>query len=190
MLRNIRTSAEEPLAPADAFQEPASITKDGRTLVYLQRAERSNWDVWTLPLEGTHTPVPLISTAFNEGDARLSPDDAVIAFTSDETGRSEIYIAPFPHASPKYRVSTDGGRLPRWADSRTLMFLSADGRLMRADVTMDGGFRTTTPMSSFTAPPHVPWRDFTMAAGGRILAIAPDALAREQPLTVITNALR
>ncbi|MEO6238340.1 MAG: protein kinase [Vicinamibacterales bacterium] len=188
--RNIRSGAEERLAPGEVFQQATSITRDGRTLVYLQRSAGSNWDLWTLPLEGTRTPAPLIASAFSEGDARLSPDDGLIAFTSDETGRSEVYIAPFPHASPKYRVSTGGGRLPRWADSRTLMFLSADGRLMRADATMDGGLRTTTPVSSFTAPPYIPWRDFTMAPGGRILAIAPDALARDQPITVITNAVR
>jgi Tol biopolymer transport system component len=145
----------------------------------------------TLPLEGAHTPAPLIATPFNESDARLSPDDRVIAFVSDDTGRSEVYIAPFPHAAPKYRVSAEGGRLPRWAaDGRTLMFLSSDGRLMRADVTVDGGVRADKPTSAFTAPPHVPWRDFMPMPGGRVLAIVTDSLAREQPMTVITNAVR
>jgi Tol biopolymer transport system component len=188
--RNIRTGADAPLAPADAFQEAVSITKDGGTLVYLQRADRGNWDLWTMPLRGAPTPAPLTTTPFNEGDARLSPDDAVVAYTSDETGRSEIYITPFPQGTPKYRVSTGGGRQPRWADPRTLMFLAADGRLMRADVTTHDELRTTTPVSSFAAPPHIPWRDFTVVSGGRILAIVPDALAREQPITVITHAVR
>jgi hypothetical protein len=57
-------------------------------------------------------------------------------------------------------------------------------------VTTDGELRTATPTSSFPGPPHIPWRDFTVVPGGRILAIVPDALAREQPITVITHAVR
>jgi Tol biopolymer transport system component/tRNA A-37 threonylcarbamoyl transferase component Bud32 len=188
--RTIASGAEERLAPAVAFQQAVSITRNGRTLVYLQRADQGNWDIWTLSLEGARTPAPLIATAFNEYDARLSPDDRLLAFVSNDTGRSEIYIAPFPQAAPKYRVSTQGGRLPRWAADRTLMYLSNDGRLMRAEVTTDGGIRAGTPTSKFPAPPKAPWRDFLPLPDGRVLAIVTDSLARDQPMTVITNAVR
>jgi len=188
--RTIASGAEERLAPADAFQQAVSITKDSRTLVYLQRADRGNWDIWTLSLEGARTPAPLIATSFNEADARLSPDDRLLAFVSNDTGRPEIYVAPFPQAAPKYRVSTQGGRLPRWAADRTLMYLSNDGRLMRAELTTDGGIRAGTPTSQFPAPPKAPWRDFVPLPDGRVLAIVTDSLARDQPMTVITNAVR
>ena len=188
--RTIASGAEERLAPAMAFQQAVSITKDSRRLVYLQRADQGNWDIWTLSLEGARTPAPLVATSFNEYDARLSPDDRLLAFVSNDTGRSEIYLAPFPQATPKYRVSTQGGRLPRWAADRTLMYISNDGRLMRAEITTDGGIRAGTPTSTFPAAPKSPWRDFLPLPDGRVLAIVTDSLARDQPMTVITNAVR
>jgi Tol biopolymer transport system component len=188
--RTLASGAEERLAPAEAFQQAVSITKDGRRLVYLQRADQGNWDVWTLSLEGARTPAPLIATSFNESDARLSPDDRLLAFVSNDTGRPEIYLTPFPQATPKYRVSTQGGRQPRWAADRTLMYLANDGRLMRVEVTTDGGIRAGTPTSKFPAPPKAPWRDFLPLPDGRVLAIVTDSLARDQPMTVITNAVR
>jgi Tol biopolymer transport system component len=188
--RTIVGGTEERLAPAVAFQQAVSITKDARTLVYLQRADQGNWDIWTLSLEGARTPAPLIATSFNESDARLSPDDQLLAFVSNDTGRPEIYVAPFPQAAPKHRVSTQGGRMPRWAADRALMYLSNDGRLMRAEITTDGGIRAGTPTTKFPAPPKAPWRDFLPLPDGRVLAIVTDSLARDQPLTVITNAVR
>ena len=142
-------------------------------------------------MKGVHTPTALIATTFNETDARLSPDDRLLALVSDETGHAEVYVAPFPEGSPKYRVSSAGGRTPRWAAAgRTLMFIADDGRLMRADVTFDNALRTTPPVPVFAAGQTVPWRDFLSLRDGRLLAIVPEAVPREEPLTLITHAVR
>jgi Tol biopolymer transport system component len=189
--REIAGGSETRLAPGEGFQQAVSITRDGGTLVYLQRRQRGDWDVWKLPLTGAHTPAPVVATTFNEPDARLSPDDRVLALVSDETGHAEIYVTPFPEGSPKYRVSTAGGRTPRWAAAgRTLMFIADDGRLMRADVTFDTALRTTRPVPAFATARTVAWRDFLPLGGGRLLAVVPEALPREEALTLITNAVR
>ena len=189
--RQVAGGAEERIAPAEAFQEAQSITRNGRTLLYTQRADRGDWDLLTVPVDGREAPRPFLATGFNELDARLSPDDRLVAFTSDETGRSEVYLATFPQAGQKYRVSGQGGRAPRWsADGRTLLFLAGDGRLMRAVVAPAGAPRADPPVSAFTEPPTVAWRNYVPLPGGRILAIVPNALTREQPTTVITNAVK
>ena len=181
--------SETKLAGGHGFQQAVSITSDGATLIYVQRRIEGDWDIWTLPLNGAHTPSPLIATPSDEDDARLSPDDRVLAFVSDETGHPEVYVAPFPQGTPRIRISTGGGRRPRWSSKGTLMFIADDRRLMRAEVTENGGVRAS-PVPAFSEAPKRPWRDFLPLSGGRFLAIVPEGEPQGQPLTVITNAVR
>jgi Tol biopolymer transport system component len=189
MRRDIPTGAETQLVPGNRFQEPLAITRDGATLVFLQRGERGDWDIFTVPTQPGRPSSPLLATTFNEVDGRLSPDDGAIAFTSDETGHNEIYVAPFPRASPKLRLSAGGGRLPRWTGAHTLMFLADDGHVMRVEVTSDPSLHASTLATAFAQPLKLPWRDFLALPGGRLLAIVPDAVA-QNPLTVVTTAVR
>jgi Tol biopolymer transport system component len=187
--RDTVSGAETVLAPARGFQSAVSITRDGATLVYAQRHERGDWDLLTMPLRGAHTPSPLVATAADEGDGRLSPDDRVFAFVSDETGHREVYVTPFPRAATKLRLSTAGGRVPRWSDAHTLLFLADDGRIMRTTVTVDGKLEAGAPVPAFAQAPKLLWRDFLPFPGGRLLAVVQESVTRE-PLTVITHALR
>jgi Tol biopolymer transport system component len=201
MRRDVATGAEARIIPGNQFQEPLAITRDGAILVYARRGDddtqrgghdtprRGDWDIWTLPTLPGHSPSPLLATTFNETDARLSPDDRLIAFLSDETGHREVYVAPFPRASPKLRLSTNGGRLPRWSGAHTLLFLADDGHVMRVDVSSDPSLRAGAPVAAFAEPLKLPWRDFLPMPGGRLLAIVPEA-APQHPLTVVTNAVR
>jgi Tol biopolymer transport system component len=188
--RDTVSGKETPLSPSGGFQAAISITRDGATLIYVQRHERGDWDILTMPLRGAHTPSPLIATTADEGAGRLSPDDRVFAFVSDETGHPEIYVTPFPSAATKIRLSTAGGRMPRWADAHRLLFLADDGRVMRTDVSFDGRLQAATPAPAFPQPLKVPWRDFLAFPDRRLLAIVPEARAGEPPLTVITHAVR
>ena len=69
----------------------------------------------------------------------LSPDGRWLAYTSDESGRGEIYVTPFPQAASKWQVSMTGGTSPRWRnDGKELFYLSADSKLMAAEVDTSG----------------------------------------------------
>lgn len=69
------------------------------------------------------------------GTGRISPDGKFIAFTSDESGRKEIYVQPMPPGTGETKVSIDGGRGPRWRrDGRELFFVTGGGSLTAADV--------------------------------------------------------
>ena len=116
-----------------------------------------------------------------------------MAFVSDESGRLEVYVAPFPPTGGKILVSTGiaGGDLmggARWShDGRELSYVSADRRLMTVPIRTTPRLEVGSPMPLFAFQGR-PWTDFDVSADGkRFLAVVPQAFAGEQPLTVILN---
>ena len=89
-----------------------SWSPDGKLLVYWQLGGAG--DIWYVPLTGEKKPIPILQTPFAEVFAQVSPDGKWLAYQSNETGRAEIYIKPFPEGPGKWQVSTDGGIWPRW----------------------------------------------------------------------------
>ena len=121
---------------------------------------RTHADLWVLPLAGDGTPsgtaTPFANTEFSEEQGRFSPDARWIAYASDESGRSEIYIQPFPappNGGSKIPISRDGGSQPRWRrDGKELFYFSPDGKLMAADVTEGPTFKASVPRTLFQVP--------------------------------------
>ena len=116
--------------------------------------------------------IPLVATAeFAEQAPALSPDGRWLAYSSDETGRLEVYVRPFPNVdSTRVRVSTDGGQAPLWAHSgRELFFVDADRRLVAAEVETDSGFRVLERETLFTLGP-----DYLLNEATDFYDIAPD----------------
>ncbi len=128
---------------------------DGRFLLYSQVDARTRSDLWVIPLTGTRTPTVYVNSEFNETHGQFSPDGHWIAYASDESGRSEIYVRPFPLAadSGKWTVSNGGGVTPRWRrDGKELFFLTTNLRtVMVAAVTHTPSFATSIPVPAFSA---------------------------------------
>lgn len=78
-------------------------------MAFEQISERGDADLWTLPLNGPRQAAPLMASVFNERGLRFSPDGQFVTFTSDESGRTEIYVAPLSVLSARTRVSNGGG---------------------------------------------------------------------------------
>jgi Tol biopolymer transport system component len=95
--------------------------------------------------------VTLLETRFDEGGGALSPDGRWLAYESNSSGRSEVYVRPFPNVGDgQWQISTGGGVQPLWARSgRELFYLSNDGALMAVSVTGDGTWRAGTPTVVF-----------------------------------------
>ena len=192
--KRLDTGVEDQLLPIGTYQRrPSDVSPNGQTLLFTERTARGTVNVFTLPLSGPATPSALFGSRFSESDPRFSPDGRAIAFVSDESGRLEVYVAPFPSTGGKTLVSTGiaGGDLmggARWShDGRELFYVSADRRLMAVPV-------RTTPMIEVGSPSPLfalqgrAWSDFAVTADGkRFLAVVPQAFAGEQPLTVILN---
>jgi dipeptidyl aminopeptidase/acylaminoacyl peptidase len=132
--------AEEPLPAAD-FQAPTDWSPDGRFLVYVNTgiprfANETQSDVWLVDLERDRKLIPLLKTPFHEANPVFSPDGKWLAFTSNQSGRSELYIQAFQPADlprmagERYLVSRSGAQAVRWRrDGNELFYLAFDGRV-------------------------------------------------------------
>jgi Tol biopolymer transport system component len=126
-----------------------SWSSDGRFIIY--RTE-SFGHVWILPMQADWKPFPFPTESGDAQMARFSPYGQWIAYTSIASGRSEVYVAPFPgRAGEKMQVSLEGGSLPRWRrDGKELFFVSNDRKLMSVDVhTVGGSVQFTVPRTLF-----------------------------------------
>jgi hypothetical protein len=104
-----------------------------------------------MPLKGEGTPHALVATEFHEIHAKISPDSKWVAYVSNETGRAEIYARPLEKPG-KVRVSSGGGRFPRWRrDGRELFYVSLDGKLMAASIKPGETFEAGVPKALFQA---------------------------------------
>ena len=119
--------------------------------------------MWLLPLGGERTPKPYLVTKSNEGTVRFSPDGRWIAYQSDESGRSEIYVQSFPEAGRKVRISNNGGDRPEWRkDGKELYYLAPDGKLMAMAVNgATSPFQASPPQPLFTVKVTNPARTRT-----------------------------
>ena len=131
-------SGKRPTVPARStawttspnFQAAQSISPDSRTLVFVEGqgpGAAPDRDLYLVSLEGGPAEV-LLNTEFNEQDGRISPDGRWLAYRSNESGRDEVYVRPFPDVeSGRWQVSTAGGNRAEWGpDGRELFYLSAD----------------------------------------------------------------
>src|SRR5215510_6623405 len=102
-------------------------------------------------MSGDRTARPFLQTEFNEAGGRLSPNGLWMAYSSDESGRTEVYVRSFPESARKRQISSNGGSAPQWRrDGRELFYVAADETLMAAQVqTHSSIFDASTPQSLF-----------------------------------------
>jgi serine/threonine-protein kinase len=125
---------------------PRAFSPDGRTLIVATSDLATNGaDLAVLALDGTRTLSPLIATPFQEDHAAFSPDGRFLAYTSDQSGRQEVYVRPYPHAGAVVQVSNHGGTGPRWSSDGRELFYAQEDTLMRVAVDTRAGFRASAP---------------------------------------------
>ena len=143
----------ELLLDNDNDKGPRDWSHNGRLLLFVEQSPETDWDLWVLPLEGERKPVPYLQTEFAESLGQFSPDSGWVAYVSNESGREEIYVQPYPADGGKWQVSTDGGTQPRWrADGKELFYLTVDNKVMAADIQAGETFRAGVPRMLFQAP--------------------------------------
>jgi len=121
---------EELLLATSQEKFPMDCSVDGRFLLFTSLDPKRGSDIWALPLEGGK-PFEVVRTDYTEGLAQFSPDGRWIAYQSNRTGRTEIYVRPFPGPGDDWRASIDGGGQARWNPSgKELFYIGPDDRLM------------------------------------------------------------
>jgi serine/threonine protein kinase len=132
---------EEILLESSPSKFPSSWSSDGQFILYDQQDPKGKTqrDLWVLPLTGDRKPFAFLQSESDEWGGRFSPNGRWIAYTSNESGTDQVYIATFPGAGGKRQVSTGGGSAPRWRrDGKELFYMGADNKLMAADVKENG----------------------------------------------------
>jgi len=134
----------------------------------------------------------IVNTPFEEQNGQFSPDGRWVAYATNESGRFEIVVQPFPEPGGKSQASTSGGISPRWrADSKELYFIAPDGKLMAVPVTASGStFEAGTPVALF--PTRIvegvlPSSQHAVSRDGRFLINQPVEESIPTPITLILN---
>ena len=129
---------DELLLATPQSKSASDWSPDGRVLLSRSSDPKMGYDLWALPLDGDRKPFPVVQTRFNERDGQFSPDGKWIAYSSDESGRFEIYVQPFGAPGGKSQISTEGGAQVRWRrDGRELFYIGLDERLMAVPIRLD-----------------------------------------------------
>jgi len=142
-------------APADQ-RTPEDWSRDGRFLScsVTPTTGRRNNQIWVLDTGAGNRATPFAAEALRQADSRFSPDGRWIAYDSDESGRTEVYVRPFPAGSGTWQVSTAGGGLPNWRrDGKELFYLGLDFKLMAVPVSADAKFHAGAPVPLFAVHP-------------------------------------
>ena len=144
--------SEEQIFTQRGPQLASDWSPDGKYLVFEDNSRETGRDLWLLLLEGERTAKPLIRTRFDEWGARFSPDGEWVAFVSNETGSSEVYVAALRGAGERKRISTAGGIAPRWRrDGRELFYVaSASNSIVAVAVQTRPAFTAGHPVVLFS----------------------------------------
>ena len=126
---------EELILKTDSNKAPSDWSAAGRYIVYTEQNAKTRGDIWLLPLSGDRKPIPFVQTEFNENSGHLSPDGKWMAYQSNDTGRGEIYVQSAPPSSNKWKISNEGGAVPRWRrDGKELFYFQINAGLVSVDI--------------------------------------------------------
>jgi Tol biopolymer transport system component len=189
----------------DDAEFPNSFSPDGRilafTVVYTAdrggSRKRFTTDVWLAPVEGKERARPWFESPFREGAASFSPDGRRIAYVSDESGRIEVYVRPFPGLGGRIKVSSEGGAEPMWIRGGREIVYRAPRGMMSVDVGLEPQFSVGRPRllfatdltSSSRADDH-PWEHDVSSDGAFFVGTRPNVLDEpERRVALVTNWL-
>jgi eukaryotic-like serine/threonine-protein kinase len=176
----------ERLLQRDGSQYASSWSSDGQILVFHEGVP-NQYDIWSLPIGGT--PRPLIVTPASELGGRLSPDDRWLAYESNESGRFEIYVRPFPNVSGgKWMISTSGGQRAVWGPDGKELFYHVGSSMMSVAVETGGtSFKAGNPKPLFSGPFDMTYTGYALTKDGRFILVEIDPHARPTQLQAVLN---
>jgi dipeptidyl aminopeptidase/acylaminoacyl peptidase len=183
------TGIDERLTSSGRQHRSNAISPDGTRLVFEEPMPPAGYDFMLLSLEGTLRVEPLLQTPFDERNAAISPDGRWMAYESNESGQSQIYVRPFPNvADARYQISNGGGRTPVWAPSGHDLFFVNRSSVMAVTVQLTPTFSADNPTKLFDAPSVLldgrfiatgTHRTYDVSRDGRFLMIKENAGSSE-----------
>jgi Tol biopolymer transport system component len=192
---NDSTGAEVLLLADERSKLPLSISPDGRFLLFDTVSAETGGDIWVLPLNPPAKAAPFVSTPYFERFAQFSPDGKWVAYASDDSGATEIYVRGFPGGHPQVAVSAAGGDVPRWSRDGSQLFFYSNGKMMAATVKATAAtleVTSVTPLFDCRPPEGFRRLFYDVMPDGRFLMMTPrgDGLPTSLTLTVNWPQLR
>ncbi len=137
----------ERLTTSDYTSVPSSCSPDGQ-LAFVQIDPATGFDIWVLRLTDRKAQ-PFLRTPYNETSPRFSPDGRWLAYISNESGRYEVYVQPYPGPGGKWQISTEGGTEPAWNPNGRELFYRSGDKMMAVDIATQPGFTVGKPRALF-----------------------------------------
>ncbi|HQR31673.1 MAG TPA: protein kinase [Blastocatellia bacterium] len=145
---------EELLFESANGKNPMQWSPDGRFILYRESDPQTRQDLWMLPLEGERKPYPWVKTQFMESTGSgISPDGKWMAYSSDESGRGEVYIQAFepgvPASGSRWPISIGGGQQTKWRRDGRGLYYHLNGKMMEVDVSLGTKVEAGLPRELF-----------------------------------------
>jgi Tol biopolymer transport system component/predicted Ser/Thr protein kinase len=182
------TGNDQPLIHSDSIKFAGHCSPDGKWLAFysLDPKKKAKFDIWMYSF-GRGTAEPFVQSPFNEVEPEFSPDGRWLAYVSDESGRNQVYLAPFPGPGAKMQITTNGGVTPRWrADGKELFFLSSDLTINSVEIGANG--QPSAPKPLFKIHSTAGGAQYDVAPkGDRLLVAVPIEEASSSTISVVLN---
>jgi Tol biopolymer transport system component len=182
------SSPMERLTTSDDPQYIGSWSSDGKTLALVESHSNAGHDIALLEISSGRMR-PFLNSQFNETFPEFSPDGRWIAYASDESGREEVYVRPFPAPGMKHQMSSQGGIQPLWARNGRQLFYRWKDQVWAVDIRTDGGFSTGKPRLLFERPgysPGSPTRNYDLSLDGQRFLMVKLEQRKPSPVTEMT----
>jgi Tol biopolymer transport system component len=174
----------ERLTNSEYVQAPMSWSPNGQLLAFIEINPTTGYDIWVLRMDNpsagsgqVRKAQPFLRTRFDETSPRFSPDGRWLAYISNESGRNEIYVQPYPGPGMKWQISTEGGTEPAWNPNGRELFYRSGDKMMAVDIVTQPGFAAGTPRMLFEGryePAPVPIANYDVSSDGqRFLMLKP-----------------
>jgi Tol biopolymer transport system component len=158
---------ETMLVAAQPDRYPTSWSPDGRHLLFTEDNPTTGMDLWVHERDRSGSPRPLLVRPFNDAWARFSADGQWVAYTSDESGTPEVYVAHYPDMERKVIASTNGGNWPVWSHDGHELFYRQGSAVMAVPVETKPALHIGTSRRLFDGP-------YAGADGDRKFDVTPD----------------
>ncbi len=145
------SGAVERLTTADYPIAPNSFSPDGKWLAFMEQTPETGRDIWVLSLKDRKAE-PFLNTSYEEAAPKFSPNGNWLAYSSDESGRREIYVQPYPGPGGKLQISNDGGQEPVWNPKGGELFYRSGSKVMSVAIDTESGFSAGNPRMLFEGP--------------------------------------
>jgi eukaryotic-like serine/threonine-protein kinase len=157
------SAARERLTISEYIQSADSLSPDGQLLAFTQLDPTTKRDIWVLRLSDpsassgqARKAQAFLRSPSDESAPRFSPDAHWLAYVSDESGRYEIYVQPYPGPGGKWQISTEGGTEPMWNPNGRELFYRSGGKMMVAEISTQPSFAVGRPRMLFEGAKYVP----------------------------------